>query len=315
MNQQIKTSAINLQTLCVPCGCHCRYCLLSWNNQIVGADYERSKRYAKRFHDYIQENRPEIQFDFTFGYCMEHPKLLEELDFMNALGSVQGQFLQMDGMNLRNKDQSEELISNLLCHGVKHVNFTFYGQEAYHDRFAARLGDFENLMTMAHIAAVNGLEASAGIPVTSENAAQVEDLLLLLDSQGIEQVFLFVPHEEGRGKHLSSIRFSETDFEKLGVESAQKLNRKIFRPEREWVSNIWPEEQNRLLNISLTPDNIERFENMEFDQVIRYVEALDDAYYSSLPSFQELCKLYGDLSGTRFYSKRDQFQHFQKTFY
>ena len=72
MNQQIKTSAINLQTLCVPCGCHCRYCLLSWNNQIVGADYERSKRYAKRFHDYIQENRHEIQFDFTFGYCMEH---------------------------------------------------------------------------------------------------------------------------------------------------------------------------------------------------------------------------------------------------
>ena len=68
----MKTRSIMVQTLCVPCSRHCRYCLLSWNNHPVGADYERSKEYAKKFHAYMKENHPEIQFDFTFGYSMDH---------------------------------------------------------------------------------------------------------------------------------------------------------------------------------------------------------------------------------------------------
>lgn len=310
----METKSINLQTLCVPCGCHCRYCLLSWDNHPVGADYQRSKKYAKKFHRYITENHPNIAFDFTFGYCMEHPALYQELDYLNEIGSVQGQFLQLDGMRIRTKDEADELMEGLFRHGVKAVNFTFYGLKDYHDRFAARKGDFEHLLALAKSSIKHSLDTSAGIPLTSENAGQAEELIELLEMNDIQKTSLFIPHEEGRGALLMPIRFSEADFEKLGPKASVKLNRKAFRPEWEWVSSTWPEEKNRALIISLTPDNIDRFENMSFEQVIAYVEALDEAYYSAIPSFAELCKICGNTAGTKYYSKRDLFRHYQKQY-
>lgn len=310
----MKTKSIMLQTLSVPCACHCRYCLLSWDNHPVGADYGRSKAYAREFYRYIRENRPEVKFDFTFGYSMEHPKLLEELDFLNEIGSVQGQFLQMDGMRFRSAGEMDALTAALAEHGAAKINATFYGLEAYHDRFAARHGDFAHLLKLAQSGVKNGLEVSAGIPLTAENAEQSEALIDRLEECGISEISVFVPHEEGRGALLAPIRFSEQDLEKLGSKGFSKLNRKAFRPEREWISGTWPEEQNRALIISLTPENIGRFEKMEFEQVIRYVEELDEAYYSSLPTFAELCGMYGNLEGNDLYGKRDLFQHYQKRY-
>ena len=62
----MKTSTILIQNLCVPCNCHCRYCLLSWSNKLLGIDYERSEAYAKKFYEWIRENRPELEFFVLF---------------------------------------------------------------------------------------------------------------------------------------------------------------------------------------------------------------------------------------------------------
>lgn len=307
----MKTVSILLQTLCVPCGCRCRYCLLSWDGHCVGADYERSQDYARKFSHYIKEHRPEMDFHFTFGYSMEHPNLPEALDFLNEIGSVQGRFLQLDGMRLRSAAEADQLMEQLTAHGVKSVNFTFYGLQAYHDRFAARNGDFDHLLTIAKSAAAHGLETSAGIPLTVENADQAEQLITLLEQAGIPEISVFIPHEEGRGVHLAPIRFTLGDWEQLGPKARDKLNRKAFRPEGEWVSGTWPEEQHRALILSLAPENIGQFEAMDFAQVICYGESLDEQYYASLPSFAELCRLYGNPGGDAFYSKRDLFRHYQ----
>lgn len=310
----LKTTSVILQTLCVPCECRCRYCLLSWDGHPVGAAYERSQEYARKFYLYMKENMPETDFHFTFGYSMEHPRLFDALDFLNEVGSVQGQFLQMDGMRFRSEIEADELMQNLMLHGVKSVNYTFYGQEIYHDRFAKRQGDFRNLLTLAKSSLSCGMDVSAGIPLTSENTGQTEELIRILEDCGIQKVSVFVPHEEGRGVSLAPIRFSESDFCRLGAKGQSRLNCMVFRPEKEWISGIWPEEQNRSLIISLTPDNLEKFERMGFAQVIRHVEKLDENYYASLPSFADLCRQYGNPDGTQFYSKRDLFRHYQKRY-
>ena len=47
----MKTESILLLTLCVPCGCRCRYCLLSWDGHCTGAEqYRFMKRYMKNLH-------------------------------------------------------------------------------------------------------------------------------------------------------------------------------------------------------------------------------------------------------------------------
>lgn len=311
----METKSILVQSLCVPCGCHCRYCLLSWDHQTIGADFDRSRAYARGFQEYLRENRPDIQFDFCFGYSMDHPALLETLDFLNEIGSVQGQMLQLDGLRLRTDPEIDDWMAGLAAHGVRYTNFTFYGLESYHDRFAGRKGDFAYLRRLAASAKNHGLEVSAGIPLNEENADQVEDLLSLLEADGISRLTLFVPHEEGRGIQLAPVRFSLAAYEKLGAKGKALLNRKAFRTEGEWVTgeNI-SEEENRLLLISLTPENLEKFCAMDYPAAIRYVEELDEAYYGAIPDFRTLCAMYGDPAGTRFYGKRDLFRHYARRY-
>ena len=125
--------------------------------------------------------RQDLSFNFAFGYSIEHPNLFEELDFLNRIESVQGRFLQMDGMAFRTPEEADALMKGLVTHGIRRVNFTFYGLEAYHDRFAGRKGDFAYLLTLAKSAVSNVLETSVGIPLTSENAEQTEELIELLE--------------------------------------------------------------------------------------------------------------------------------------
>ena len=304
-----------VQTLSVPCGCHCRYCLLSWDGHPVGADYSRCKEYAKRFHSYIREKRPEIQFHFTFGYCMEHPNLMEELDFLNSIGSVQGSFLQLDGLRIRTPAETAAFMAELREHGVQQINLTFYGQQEYHDRFAGRRGDFAYLLLLARSALNTGIGLSAGIPLTSENAGSADALLEQLEDEGISHTTVFIPHGEGRGAALDSVRFTQADFGRLGEKAKSKLNTNLFKTEAQWIaSQPLPEEENRSLLLSLTPDNISQFEQMDFDAAIRYLEQLDENYYSAIPSFAELCTLYGNPNGTAFYGKRDLYQHYQRQY-
>ena len=96
----MKTCSIMVQTLCVPCCNRCRYCLLSWDGKLPGAEYERSEAYAAAFHAWLRQNRPDLSFGFSFGYSMEHPALFRAIDFMRSIGSPGGKFLQMEPLTL-----------------------------------------------------------------------------------------------------------------------------------------------------------------------------------------------------------------------
>ena len=97
----MRTVSINVMNLCVPCENRCRYCLLSYDGKTSGVDYKRSEVYAKRFYQWLKENRPDLSFLFGFGYSMEHPDLLSAIDFCRSIGSATGDFLQFVGMKFR----------------------------------------------------------------------------------------------------------------------------------------------------------------------------------------------------------------------
>ena len=311
----MKTSGIMLQSLILPCSCRCRYCLLSWDGKTIGCSYERSEKYAKAFHDWIVKSHPEMRFNFSFGYSMEHPDLLRAVDFMNAIGSVSGKFLQMNGLRFRSDTENERLLKDLLAHGASALNFTFYGSEAYHDRFSGRTGDFRHNLSLAQKACAIGFSVTGGIPVTKENYLQVDNLYTLLEKHGISSIRLFIPHEEGRGATLAASRLTLQEYERLGDKAKAHFNRRLYRTEAEWMkaADLTPEE-NRSLLISLTPENIGYFEKIGFEETIRYVESLDDAYYRAVPMFSELLSRYGDPDSQSLYGKRDLYQHYQKLY-
>ncbi|MBQ7359974.1 MAG: radical SAM protein [Lachnospiraceae bacterium] len=311
----MKTTAIYIQNLCVPCNCHCRYCLLSWSNQLLGIDYDRSERFAKRFYEWIQEKKPEWTFNFYFGYSMEHPRLLDAIDFFRSIHSVNAHFLQFDGMKFRNAEEIYQLLSSIKEHGVEHLNFTIYGTKEYHDQFAARKGDFDYMLCVIDEAIKSELEVSVGVPITQENVGQIDELLKILKKHQIEKIRLFVPHEEGRGASLNSVRFREKDYQLLSEEAKALFSLKSYKTEREWVTyKTFAETENRALIISLTPDNIEMFESMSCEEIIAYVEELDETYYSVFPSIEELTEMYGDKEGEAFYQQRDLLHHYQQRY-
>lgn len=311
----MKTTSISVMNLCVPCENRCRYCLLSYDGRVEGADYRRSESYAKRFFDWLQENRRDVDFNFGFGYSMEHPKLLEAIDFCRSIGSAGGRCLQFDGMQFRTEAQLRQLLGDLQNHGIQLIDLTFYGTRDYHDRFAARKGDFQLMADTLAAANQVGLDVTVSIPLTDENADQIDDLILELERYQVERIVCFVPHSEGRGRLLDPVRLSGKGLAHLGSKARQCFNDTRFRTERNWLARgEFPAPQKRALAVTLTPDNIGFFEQLGFAETIAYLEELDDTYYAAIPDMAKLAECFGDPGNDRYYSLRDLYLHYQRRY-
>lgn len=310
----METAAIAVQTLCVPCHNLCRYCLLSWDGKLPGADYDRSELYARRFHQWLRENRPDLSFQFYFGFSMEHPHITDAIDFMGSIGSAGGQFLQLDGLAFREDTGIRDYLSAAKAHGIRAVNLTFYGTREYHDRFAGRRGDFDYLMAILRTALSLGLEVSVGVPLTRENVPHAEELLRILTESGVDPRF-FVPHSEGRGITLEPVRLRQQDLEQCSPEIQARFNARMYRTEAQWIRTApLPILKKRMLTISLTPENIGFFESLPFEETIRHLEQRDDAYYAQFPPLRELMDIYGNPESELLYSFRDLCQHYMRLY-
>ena len=169
------------------------------------------------------------------------------------------------------------------------------------------------MMDTLKIASQIGLEVAVSIPFTHENVSQIEDLVNQLENYQTTRISCFVPHSEGRGRLLDKVRFTLDDYEQLSDKLKCHFNRNRFKPEMEWVqSDLLPQSTKRVLTVTLTPDNIEFFEDLDFNDTIAYLEKLDDTYYQIIPTFEELIGIYGDPDGTKMYSARDLYLHYQK---
>lgn len=310
----MKTVSINVMNLCVPCENHCRYCLLSYDGKKHGVEYKRSEAYAKEFYRWLRENRPDLSFLFGFGYSMEHPNLLEAIDFCRSIGSATGEFLQLDGMKFRTDAELGVLLRQIKDHGIKLIDLTFYGTEHYHDRFAARSGDYRLMMRTLEQANAADLDVTVSIPITRENVNQLDTLVAELKRHQTQRITCFVPHSEGRGKTLESVRLSACDYEKLSDDIRSRINRNRFKTEGEWLRIGFPAAEKRVLTVTLTPENVEFFEGQSFPETIAYLEKLDDDYYRAVPAAEELARLYGNPAGDRFYSARDLYLTYQRRY-
>lgn len=311
----IQTKSIMIQNLCVPCYNHCRYCLLSWDGKEVGTKWERGIKLAERFLSDLREKRPDANASFSFGYSMEHPKLKEAIRTLGRLGSPMAEFLQCDGMRMRDESQCRQLMQMLKEEGIKSLNFTAYGLRDYHDRFAGRQGDFELLFRMMGAAYEAGISFSTGIPITKENIQEIDELVDILNCAGNNKIMLFIPHEEGRGKTLNKARLEQQDLLRLSPETLSLLNRSIYKTEAEWLnSSETLQMTNRAIIISLRADNIDDYEKRDALSVVEEIERLDEEYYSAFPTFEELAKKYGNYEGNALYRIRDLYHHYRLLF-
>lgn len=310
----MRTVSVNIGTLCTPCCNHCRYCLLSYDGSVPGADWDRSCRYAKRFYDWLKEHRPELSFAFYFGHSMEHPDFPGAIDFLRKVDSPASRFLQMDGLAMRTDEELRELLRMLKNKGIELIDFTFYGTQTYHDRFSARKGDYDLMLRSLRLANEIGLDCEIGYPLTQESAPLAEAFLQEIAPCRVKNLFFFVPHSEGRGKKMESIRLTERDAAQLPESVCAHFNRSRYRTEKEWLQSGFSVPERRVITLMLTRENIAWYEKMPPEEAIGEIEELDDAYYRVIPSAEVLAEKYGDPQGDKLYSERDLYLCWQRRY-
>ncbi len=128
---------------------------------------------------------------------------------------------------------------------------------------------------------------------------------------GSKKITLFIPHGEGRGKSLNSIRLQQQDLSVLSPDSLKLLNRDLYRTESEWLNAPEIKEAGRAIIISLRAENIENYENRDALSVVEEIEALEEEYYQAFPGFNELAREYGDRNGKSLYRFRDLYHHYR----
>lgn len=297
----METVALTAQSLCVPCHCRCRHCLLGYSGTVRGADYERAKALARR----LKAECP-VDFGFNIGYCMDTPELLDYVRFCRELGSPGGRLLQMNGFAPRPPELFTELLGTVKDAGVELIDLTFYGARAYHDRFAGRPGDFDILLTILGAANRVGLPVHISGPITEENKDQWGPLLEDLGRYEPDSVLLYLPHAKGRGLSLDKARLNAGSLEALPDSVRDCMPRVKTRTEAAWLAeNDYPQTTRRYLTLGLTAENIGKYEIMSTSDILAELEGLDDAFYAQIPPARELAALYGDPASQKLYRVRD----------
>ncbi len=67
-------------------------------------------------------------------------------------------------------------------------------------------------------------------------------------------------------------------------------------------------------NNKLLESNIEKLEKQGFEETFKDLKNMDEKYYSTIPSFKELLKIYCDKSDNYLYSKKDLYLVYRKKF-
>ena len=313
----VKTAYVYVQNICAPCACACRYCLLRSDKQANdGVDYWRGKRIAERIAEWCKERMPEEPPLYYVGYCAEYPELFDTIAFNRKNGHPASRFLQCNGIALREKEETDDFVKHIRDAGIENIDATFYGTEEYHDCFAARNGDFRFMLQLAESAGRYGLKCNLTVPITTENLSMLTQLIhILAQAADIRNLHTFLPDYRGRGNLVESIRLTETDIELLPDTARQALNLRRYRTERDWLSeNVLPEYEKRGLIVTLRKDNIDLLEHMTCEEIVAYVEGLDEAYYSAIPSVNKLAALYGDPENKKLYRLRDLFWKWQRRY-
>ena len=311
----MRTASLSIANYCVPCHAHCRYCLLSSCGQISGVNYRRSEQFAHRVVTELSETRPDFPCSFYIGYCMDTPDLWDYIRFSREHHFSFAGFLQMNGFSIREEKELLSLMHRIREEGVELIDLTFYGTEEYHDRFAGRKGDFKFIVRMLAAAVQEDLPVNISIPILRENLNQLEELREQLEDYPASKYSYFFPHSKGRGITLQDQRITRKEFEGLPEKIRNAFSKTMHRTEAEWLeAGGWEQPEKRSLTLVLTKDNIAFFESMHAEEIVSYLEELDNRFLAQMPAIPKLAERYGDPENDQLFRFRDLLLKWQQRY-
>ena len=311
----METVSFGIANYCSPCHAHCRYCLLSSCGKAAGVSGAEGMLFADRVLKELPEARPGVSGFYYIGYCMDIPDLPGYIRFSREHRSPGARFLQMNGFSFREDGELKSLMEQIRRSGVELIDLTFFGTEAYHDRFAGRKGDFSYLVRMLRAADCADLPVNISIPLIRENLDQMAALREQLSGFGARKFSYFLPHSKGRGRQIQDQRITRPEFESLPENIRASFVKVKHLTEAEWLASDELEEPGkRNLTLVLTPDNIARLKRMGAEEILDALESMDNRYLAQIPAPRDLAARYGDTGNRQLFRLRDLYLKWQQQY-
>ena len=252
------------------------------------------------------QHRPDLPVHLCIGYCMDTPDLTDYLRFSRETGAPWASFLQLNGLKFRSEQETVTWLQVIQAEGVKTIDLTIYGDEAYHDAFAGRKGDYAHQLRLMRCASDLGFDISVSMPLTRENMTMAAPLMAQFIPLPGVTCRAFLPHSKGRGAAMAHLRLTQADFEALPEIVRSHFSRMQTLTEADWIARgEYPQPASRTLYLVLTPEEMDALEQEDFAQVIARLEKTHDDYLAAMPSDAQLAQCYGNPENQQLFRLRD----------
>jgi hypothetical protein len=275
---------------------------------------------ALRFNEWRKEKKlNDFSLCYAISHCADYPEITDNIELNKSFGFSGFRYLQINGISFKDEQELTDYLRSVKNAGVTHIDTTFYGLEEYHDKFAARKGDYTYLINILNIARKVDIIPVITFVILEDNKDQLEELLTILQKyiKADGAIHGFLQDYRGNGENLEGVRLLRESYEALPDKVKCHINISRYKTEEEWLKdNNFSDKlySSRNFVFALRPDNIDMLETMTCDEIISYLISLDEKYYNAIPGINLLAKIYGDIDCHRLYRQRDLLWKWQKQF-
>ncbi|QXE20854.1 hypothetical protein [Clostridium sp. 001] len=279
------------------CHCKCSHCLLcSGDNKISKINFQKLKELALKFKGI--DEKYGFQPQLCVYNCAEYGNLSEQIKVNQQLSDPYAGLVNLNGTKIREGIELDKWVQNLKNIGVTKVNFSWFGDREFHDKFVHRKGYFDYLLALSEAVSRNNIPKNNSVFLLRSNIEQMDVLTEKLKAVGSEFYYRLFDYR-GNAKKIIDEFIRERDLYRLPsyIKESNSLNR--FKPEYLWIKMIEnkmnPPLSKRGLFLVAAPQNIENYMDMSDEAIIDMFHDLDSRLQSSIPSIEFLAKEYGDV--------------------
>lgn len=298
----------------VPCLNRCRHCYTCAGDQpITSVSCDRFKGLVEKFLGWANQfDEPGKHIIPAPGQSSEFPLpvLLDIIRMRREINNPGWNYINMNGIRFRSREELLELYSTLKDAGITLVNLSFHGYRQAHDAFAGRRGEFDYLLLMAEIIAELGLKRSETILLRKPTLDTLPHLLNILDpiphlGQRISNMIDYL----GRAIDIDHERLELDDLSSLPDSLRSRINTDHYRTESAWIETITrdgiPPKTSATYFIQVRDDNIDWLEQEDCEAILQNIREQDNTRRALEPPLHELARTYGDPSSQKLYRLRD----------
>lgn len=314
MPRAIHFTRMHIHAKKTACAHSCKYCSMG-NKRLTRISNDRYASFIMRFLEWGEaKHMLPYPIEYTLNYSDDYDRATLEMlhmlkqrsDRKYPLGGI-----TLGGLRCRSNEELRAWLVERQSFGCETVHASFVGNRETHDYWNGRSGNFDFIMATLSLAGELGMALGARLFVIKSTLASLNDLSEKLDR---------LPQHNDNWRYAQPFFYagwaSRFEEERIDEETRDSLpgwlapliqngaQRDIWRSEREWIAHIQninehPTEVNLILN--LTDENIDRLERMSCEAIVAEYEQRTRAAYAAVPSFHELCDLYGDKGGRHIY--------------